>query len=139
MSDAISNAQAWMETIDAAMTALDSLDAGAAPQAFDGDTFDNADELRERLEEMPLSVQVRDGWRSPGQQHEAEAEEYSILLSTGGPALRIYGMVNGCEEAETARLQYQDWGTPWTDLDCETNDLSDPVLAFARLFYLAEG
>lgn len=129
------NAAAWAETIVAAMTAMQMLDGGEESAAVDGETYDDADTLRERLQEMPLSVQVRGGWVNPGET--AEAEEYAILLTTGGPALRVYGML-GSYGPETARLQYQDWGTPWTDLDCETNDHADPVLAFAGLFYFGE-
>src|SRR5690606_3875422 len=41
------------------------------------------------------------------------AGEYEILLSTGGPAVRIVGRLNVWGEPETtAVLQYQDWFAP---------------------------
>lgn len=137
---AIANAQCWLETISAGMTALDRLEglAGegeAEAQPFDGDTFDDADALRERLQEMALAVDVRSGWHSPGNMDgPAPAEEYQILLTTGGPALRIVGDLSTHGDAETARLEYQDWGTPWTAYTL-ANAEAGRVLAFAGLFY----
>lgn len=79
----------------------------------------------------PLSLLVRSGWTLPGEK--MEAEEYEILLSTGGPALRITGQLSS-GEAETARLEWQDWGTPWTEHRCDTG----PILTYARSFYFGD-
>lgn len=38
-----------------------------------------------------------------------------VLLSTGGPALRIIGGLDEYGQPNEPRLQWQDWGTPWTD------------------------
>lgn len=90
------------------------------------------DEVRREIEEGPLSVQVRDGWRSPGERSDEAPEEYEILLSTGGPALRIYGKMGQYHEPETAELQAQDWFTPWVCVpDCD----EEILLAYARCFY----
>ena len=130
---AISNARAWAETIAEAMGALRQLDRGEAEAVrFEGGSFDSADELRERIEQMPLSVQVRDGWRSPGGE-KADAEEFEILLSTGGPALRVYGEIGGCHA-----LQWQDWGTPWTDYHDTTDEQDEALSDFVGLFYLED-
>ena len=61
----------------------------------------------------PLSLQVRSGWHSPGE--EAELELYEILLGTGGPAVRIIGNLSAFGEPENAKLQGQNWFTPWMD------------------------
>jgi hypothetical protein len=132
MSDAIANAQAWLETIDAAQTALDRLEADDAPQTFEGETFDDADALRERLYQMPLAVDVRAGWHAPGER--APSEEYQILLTTGGPALRITGNLNHYNSPETVRVEYQDWGRPWTSYTLAQAE-ERRALAFASLFY----
>ncbi len=132
---AIDNARAWAGIICEAMEALRTLEEGgraADPVTFEGDTFDHADDLRERIQEMPLCVEVRDGWRQPGGER-GEAEEFSILLSTGGPALRIYGEIGGRHE-----LQWQDWGTPWTDYYETTQDEDEAIAAFVGLFYLED-
>lgn len=132
---AINNARAWAGIIGEAMEALRALEKGgraADPVTFEGETFDHADDLRERIEEMPLSVEVRDGWRAPGSER-GEAEEFCILLSTGGPALRIYGQIGG-----EHWLQWQDWGTPWTDYRDTTDEQDDAISAFVGLFYLED-
>lgn len=88
-------------------------------------------EQRDEIMQEPLSVMVRDGWRQPGAASDG-AEEYEILLSTGGPALRIYGRLDQYDEPADAELQAQDWGTPWTRVpDCDP----EVLLTYARCFY----
>ena len=131
---AIANARAWAASIHEAMTAYQSLESGEAESVtYEGDAFEDADDLRQRIEEMPLSVQVRDGWRAPGAESDG-AEEFEILLSTGGPALRIYGEIGDAYPA----LQWQDWGTPWTPYRETTEEQDAAILAFVGLFYLGE-
>lgn len=107
---------------------------------LEGDGYSKAyeDALAE-VHEQPLSVLVRDGWRSPYGASEG-AEEYEILLSTGGPALRVYGQLGQYGEPESAALQYQDWGTPWTDWYPEEYDseVARVILAYARCFSFGE-
>jgi hypothetical protein len=40
---------------------------------------------------------------------------YSITLAGGGPAMRISGELDEHNQPTTARLEYQDWFTPWTE------------------------
>jgi hypothetical protein len=54
-------------------------------------------------------------------------------LTTGGPAVRIIGELDG-GEVESARLEVQDWGTPWTE-HCTTGDDNEALLSYARCFY----
>lgn len=130
---AIANARAWAASILEAMTAYQALESGEAESVtYEGDTFEDADDLRQRIEEMPLSVQVRDGWRSPGAESDGP-EEFEILLSTGGPALRIYGEIGGHHS-----LQWQDWGTPWTDYRDTTDDQDQAIAAFVGLFWFGD-
>ena len=96
-----------------------------------GDCEDQ-DEARQRIEEDALSVEVRSDWTTPGEK--MEAGEYCILLCTGGPAARIVGDLNGGEPC-SARLEYQDWGVPWTEyVNCDR----DTLLTYARCFYFGE-
>lgn len=126
---AISNAKGWAATICEAIAAFQALDNGEAESVtFEGDTFEDSDDLRQRIEGMPLSVQVRDGWRQPGGESDG-AEEFEILLSTGGPALRIFGKIGGYHS-----LQYQDWGTPWTDYRDTTTEQDSAIEAFVGMF-----
>jgi hypothetical protein len=75
-----------------------------------GDCTDQDDALQ-RIMDDPLEVQVRSDWTTPGE--ELEANEFMILLCTGGPAVRIVGELNRGEPCR-AWMEYQDWGTPWT-------------------------
>jgi hypothetical protein len=77
---------------------------------------------------------IRDGWREPGKLAENGAEEYEILLSTRGPALRILGKLNEYCEPESAELQMQDWCTVWTRYHAPEATL----LEFARQFWLGD-
>jgi hypothetical protein len=131
---AIRNAQGWVATIAGAMLALEALNEGDESAEFDGETFTDPDDVQQRIQEMPLSVQVRGGWYQPGTDRtEVEAEEFEILLSTGGPALRLYGDIGG-----EVCLQWQDWGTPWTTYH-DTSEYEDEALrAFVGMFYLGE-
>ena len=70
------------------------------------------DEAREALDSDPLSVEFRSGWSTD--RTGLEAEEFCILLCTGGPAVRIVGELDQYGEPGRAWMEYQDWGTPWT-------------------------
>jgi hypothetical protein len=96
--------------------------------------FENYDDIQQQIEEGPLSVQVRGGWHNPGDGND-KPEEFEILLSTGGPALRIVGDLDDHGQPERPRLQYQDWGTPWTEhFDVDR----DRLLSYCACFYFGE-
>ena len=88
------------------------------------------EDAEQRISEDPLSVAVRSGWASS--KEDFEPEEFCILLSTGGPAVRILGELDANNEPHRAWLQVQDWGTPWTDY--YEPDTSDVLLTYARQF-----
>ena len=128
---AIQNAQSWWETIR---------DQIAAYDAVEDDDVEEA--MSQRIEESALSVRVRDGWRQPGSTADG-ADEYEILLSTGGPALRIYGRLDrhGAPDLDPM-LQWQDWGTPWTDFwPPNSNDIpyKETLRRWTEFFYFGEG
>jgi len=120
---AIENAIASYETIVEWITRLN-----------DGD-----EDVREEIDEDPLSIEVRCDWHTPGDGDD-KPTEYLILRTTGGPALRIIGDLNEYCEPETAKLQWQDWGTPWNTIwKHETVDIDESVLLdYARCFYYGE-
>ena len=80
---------------------------------YDADAYHDEEAAREAVQEDALSVVVRSGWTSPGDP--LETAEYLILLCTGGPAVRIVGELWDGDSPDSAHLQYQDWGTPWTE------------------------
>lgn len=59
---------------------------------------------------------------------------YELLLATGGPAVRIVGDLDDNCEPETARLEVQDWGEPWTEVARDT----EALMAYVRCFYFGE-
>ena len=95
---------------------------------------ESRDDAQQKIEEDALEVQVRSGWCSQGE--EMEAAEYYILLTTGGPAVRIIGELSGGEVA-SARLEVQDWGTPWTEYITTGSD-NDALETYANCFYFGE-
>ena len=132
-----SNAKAWLESIIEMTNALTAFedDEREEPVTIDGDIMNSRDDVVQRIEESPLSVQVRGGWHDVGAQ--AEDEEFEILLSTGGPALRIIGEIGQFNAPQRPRLQYQDWGTPWTEYIAVGED-HDALQTFCEQFYFGE-
>ena len=128
------NAASWLESIVGMIAAMDKAEEERDESTFEGETFD-ADGWRERIQECPLSIQVRAGWHTPGEN--AEDEEFNILLSTGGPALRIVGDLDQHGQPERPRLQFQDWGTPWTDYGTDA-DQDEALEKFCAQFYFGE-
>lgn len=74
----------------------------------------DSDEALELLEENPLSVRYRSDWESDPA--DLVPTEFEILLCTGGPAVRIHGEIGSYGTPSRAWVEYQDWGTPWTEL-----------------------
>lgn len=66
------------------------------------------DEARERIQEDPLSVEVRSNWESTAS--EFTAEEFRILLCTGGPHVELLGDLDRGTPSRI-RVIYKDWGT----------------------------
>ena len=126
---AIANAKAWLSDIVEKAQALT-----AAEQEGDHDA---ADTFREECQQDALSVSVRTGWYSPGAKEDATPEEFEILLSTGGPALRIVGDLDAYCQPSAGRLQWQDWGTPWTDLTT-TNEEDSAIETYIRCYWFGE-
>lgn len=89
------------------------------------------DEARQKIEEDALSLRIF-GERING---EWIADKFELLLTTGGPAVRIMGEIDDSGEPCRAWLEVQDWGTPWTQhigADQET------LLSYCRCFYMGE-
>jgi hypothetical protein len=125
------------KAFDAARNELDDwdnnnkeeLDELTAAVTLDGDEVDE-ERARQRIEEDALSVEVRSGWHAPGG-GDSEPAEFCILLTTGGPAVRIIGDLDRGEPTRP-RLEVQDWFKPWTGY---TGADSDTLLAYCQCFY----
>lgn len=107
-------------------------------RANKGAVFDADDSVYDRIYQHPLEVSVRSGWYRPGSpDNEHTSSEYMILLCTGGPAVRIIGELDEHMSPITARIEYQDWGTPWTNYMLNSDE-TDAVLEYAGVFYFGE-
>ena len=105
-----SNARGWLQSIHEMV--------GRLVAADEADDQDGKDELQFEITESVLSVQTRNtAWHSVGAVPEVgEDDEFEILLSTGGPALRVFGELDQFNQPMNIELQKQDWGTPWTSM-----------------------
>lgn len=126
-NDARDQARAQLESIKEMVAALDLADANADDDAME--------EARQHIQEAPLSVEVRGGWYSPGGDQSArEPEQFQILLCWGGPAVRIIGDLYADGAPANPYIQYQDWGTPWTDYPLTSDDRAT-VIEYCQQFY----
>lgn len=95
---------------------------------------ESEDDARERIQEDPLSLEFRSDWVSS--KDEMTPAEFCLLLTTGGPAVRIIGEIED-GEASRARLEVQDWGTPWTHHLLTGDDMAT-LMAYVGVFYFGE-
>ena len=89
---------------------------------------ESEEEARERIQEDALSLEVRSGWSSS--KEEFEAEEFRIVLCTGGPHVEILGELDEHNEPDRVRIIYKDWGTSGELFDFD----HDAVLTYCRQF-----
>lgn len=106
-------------------------------KALDTGSDRHREEAQEAIQEDALSVEVRSDWHAPGD-GDNKPTEYKILLCTGGPACKIIGELSQYGEPETARVEYQDWGTPWTEYRETTSEEDEAILTYAQQFYFGE-
>ncbi len=102
---------------------------------LDSEDYHDGDAAREAIEEDALSVEVRGGWHSPGE--DADDEEFMILLTTGGPALRIVGELGEWNTPKRPRLEMQDWFVPWQEVILDSEDQAI-LLAYCEVFYFGD-
>jgi len=100
--------------------------------------YHNEEEARQMIEEDALSVEVRSDWHTPGgDPQDSKPTEYMILLCTGGPACRIVGQLDQWSQPETAKIEHQDWFTPWTELRVDSEDEA-AMVEYAGCFYFGD-
>ena len=97
--------------------------------------YEKQEEIKENILNSALSVEFRSGWTS--NPNELEIEEFKILLTWGGPALRVIGELNQYKEPENIKMQFQDWGTFWTDFEITENQ-QEALNWFCNCFYFGE-
>ena len=114
------------DALDAARACLDSIAELLAVYRADP-----CDGTLGALEELPLEVSVRcASWSTP---HDTlVADEYRILLCTGGPAVQITGDYDPGDGPVNTCIQHQNWFTSWRDLPTTDAQRTD-LLEFAHL------
>lgn len=107
--------------------------------AMDFNDDDKYEETLTYIYEDPLDIAVRkSGWVSLGFGYEDnDFDEFMILVTTGGPAVRVIGDLDQCGEPVNARIQHQDWFEPWTDLEIDTYE-EECLLTYCQQFYFME-
>lgn len=125
---ALQNAKAWLAKIKEQMVKLDRRNVSEEAR----------EDAEREIQESILSVEVRSPWYTIGADEEAKKPgDFKILLSTGGPALRIVGELSQYGGPESASLEYQDWGIPWTPF--QTTLAEDQILVrWCSVFYFGE-
>lgn len=103
---------------------------------LDGETFTDATELSDRMQECALSVEVRGGWHAAGGE-DTPPYEFQVLVTTGGPAFRVIGKLDQRNYPTDVRAEHQDWGTPWIEVDLNAEQ-QEAVDWFAGLFYYGD-
>ena len=144
LQDSIDTMDGEADAHRAALAAWDAENAAELAEltAAAGECTDT-DEARERINEDPLSIEVRSEWTTLGES--LTPGEFCILLCTGGPAVRIVGDLDRGEPSRP-RLEYQDWGTPWTEYfppsegrhAMTVSDMHDALQAYCGAHYFGD-
>ena len=94
--------------------------------------YEKAEMVVERLRERPLSCEIRSSWENIGS--ELVADEFRIMLGTGGPAYWISGDLDEHGQPLNVKAFHQDWFEPaqviYLDEEAQT-----AVSWLADLFY----
>jgi len=70
--------------------------------------YESFDDVEEAINNNALSIEFRSGW---GDDKEGmTAEEYRVVLCTGGPHVELQGDLNRYGEPESVRVLYKGWG-----------------------------
>lgn len=89
----------------------------------------NEDDAREQIQQDALSVEVRSGWQSVGEQ--LAPAEFRIVLCTGGPHVELQGELDDNDVPDRVRVIYADWGESGELFDFNR----DTVLRYCQEFY----
>jgi hypothetical protein len=84
-------------------------------QLADEDPEQIKDDAEQAIHDDPLEITYRSGWFNINDGMPEKPEEFCVLLTTGGPAVRIMGELDEHGNITRAYMQVQDWGTAWTD------------------------
>lgn len=115
-----------MDWIEESQEELEGLEEAA-------DGCEEREDAEDAAYENALSVEVRSAWTVPGVPF--EADEYRIVLCTGGPHVEIRGTLGAYGEPDRACLYYADWFEAPQALGLVAAEAED-LLTYAQRFYL---
>lgn len=125
----------WHYWVTMNPTPLDDNDAQELAE-LEEDAGDCASEeqARERINEDALSVEVRSGW---GSTDSWQAEEFRIVLCTGGPHVELRGTLDNNGEPCGVGVFYSDGWAEGGELLLSSDD-RETVLTYCEQFYFGE-
>lgn len=107
----------------------------ALAKVNNGNESPEVDAAIQRIQEDPLSVELREAWYVWGCKPNDEPPiEYRILLCAGGPAVRIVGDLDDDGIPCAAHLEFQDWFTPWKEYRLNVTQ-EQQVLRYVKCIY----
>lgn len=141
--DALNQARAQLDHIREYFDAFQAARDGE-PAEIDGYEISNEDDplwiifAQEHAQDQALSVEIRcNEWHQPGDDY-GTADEFRIVVCTGGPHVEIRGSLNQYSEPENAEIYAQDWFTGLEMLrDLDENDY-EALSWFCSLFWFGE-
>jgi len=97
---------------------------------------ESLEDAEEAIWNDALDIEVREDWHAPGAKPDKyDCGEFRILLTTGGPATRVVGTLDGYKQPTTAHLEAQDWFQPWTPYEGGDEGV---LLEYCARFYFGE-
>lgn len=96
--------------------------------------YSGKDEAEQAIKEDPLSVEVRSRWYELGDEN-VGAEEFRILLCTGGPHVELLGDLDNGQPSRV-RVTYQGWGESGEYFP--TSEERDALETYCQQFYFGE-
>lgn len=95
---------------------------------------DSLEEAVDAIHSDTLSVEVRSGW---GSADSWQAEEFRIVLSTGGPHIELRGELDNNSEPREVGVFYSDGWAEGGEL-LLTSEEKEIVLTYCKQFYFGE-
>jgi len=132
----LSNIREMLEKLEHARECDGEEIDGEPCEHLNDEEWHDEDAAQQAIDDDPLSIQVRDGWKSLGAESDGP-EEFEILLTTGGPAARLIGDLDGHSQPSRVRFEYQDWFKPWTEVILDSADRAI-LKDYAQRFYFGD-
>ena len=135
MSDAKNQAKAQVNSIVELIQYLDWDWDGLADDEIPEDCdYESREDVEQAIQEKPLSVEVRSGWESSF--HAFTADEFRIILCTGGPHVEIRGDLGPHWVPQDVKVFYADWYEKGEYI--LSDEEREAVTEFCQQFYFGE-